>query len=800
MVLTSCRKALLLTLSVTGLASFTSAASAATAAATVGQQVSFSVTAAGSAPFSYQWTKNGSPITGATGAAYTINPVATSSAGTYAVQVANAAGAITAPGATLTVAAAATAPTISTQPAGVSISAGSSATFSVTAAGTGPLSYQWRKNGTAIAGATSASHTIAAATTADAGTFSVVVNNSVGSVTSVGAVLSVSAPVAAPAITQQPASVTVTSGQPASFSVTATGTGPLSYQWRKDGTAITGATGAAYSVASAASTSAGTYSVVVRNSVGSVTSANATLTVNPANASGLVAAYGCDEGTGTTLKDLSGNGNNGVLSGARWTTSGRYRGGLSFNGASSLVTVNDSASLDLTAGMTLEAWINASKPGGGRDVLYKGGNVYFLMLSSTTYNRPATGGTYSSATLNGPSALSRNVWAHLAATYDGTTVRLFVNGKQVASRAQTGSIRTSTGALTIGGDTAVGRFFEGRIDEIRIYNRALSATELQANMKVSVVNSLASSTVQTLAAQTTTLDSTASTTLAATDSTGTSATDTTTTVIEPATLDSVSSRVVLPAGTNSARTTFVVDGSTPQTMLIRGCGPALTSFGVTNALATPLLRLTNSAGTELARNSGWTQANADAIRSAALTLGAFALPEDGRDAALLTTLDPGTYTVRLSDVNQAGGAGLLEVFPVDPADLHQPTARAVVASGANLVSGFTVGGNTPVQVLVRAVGPSLTTSATVLAHPSLKLVSAAGAVLATNQGWNQASNAAAITTVTQQLGATALPAGSADCAVLVTLAPGSYSADVGSADAGSGTVQLEVYLLPTATP
>ncbi len=177
-----------------------------------------------------------------------------------------------------------TAPTISAQPANQSVAAGQTATFSVTASGTAPLSYQWQKGATAITGATSATYTTAATTTADSGSkFSVVVSNAAGSTTSNAATLTVTATAVAPTITQQPASVTVTAGQTATFSVTATGTDPLTYQWLQGTTSITGATSASYATPATTTANSGTqYKVIVSNSVGSATSNVATLTVNAA--------------------------------------------------------------------------------------------------------------------------------------------------------------------------------------------------------------------------------------------------------------------------------------------------------------------------------------------------------------------------------------------------------------------------------------------------------------------------------------------------------------------------------------
>ncbi|HOD74227.1 MAG TPA: immunoglobulin domain-containing protein, partial [Candidatus Bipolaricaulis anaerobius] len=208
--------------------------------ACVGGKVTFSVTAAGKAPLSYQWKKDGTAISGATNATYTIGSVAAGDAGSYTVVVTNAAGSITSAAAVLTVN---VPPTITAQPAAQSACPGKSVLFSVTATGTPPLSYQWKKDGTTIAGATTAIYTIPAVTNADEGTYTVVVTNGCGSVTSTPAALSLGA---APTITSEPTAQTVCAGQPVEFTVAATGTPPLTYQWLKDGGEIGGATAATY--------------------------------------------------------------------------------------------------------------------------------------------------------------------------------------------------------------------------------------------------------------------------------------------------------------------------------------------------------------------------------------------------------------------------------------------------------------------------------------------------------------------------------------------------------------------------
>jgi glucose/arabinose dehydrogenase len=206
---------------------------------------------------------------------------------------------------------------------------------------------------------------------------------------------------------------------------------------------------------------------------------------SPAHAAGgLVAAYGFDEGSGSAITDASGNGNTGTLSGATWT-SGRYSYGLAFNGVSARVNVPDSPSLDLTTAMTLEAWVKPTTvTSAWRDVIYKGNDMYYLMATSTRTSKPVGGvtiaGTHQEATGTAPIAV--NTFTHLAVTYDGSAIRLFVNGTQVASKAATGGIVTSTNQLQIGGDSFYGQYFAGTIDEVRIYNTALTQAQIQADM------------------------------------------------------------------------------------------------------------------------------------------------------------------------------------------------------------------------------------------------------------------------------------------------------------------------------
>ncbi|HVE08391.1 MAG TPA: discoidin domain-containing protein, partial [Paraburkholderia sp.] len=250
---------------------------------TRGQTATFTVLAAGASPLHFQWSKNGQPIDGATSFSYT-TPATQSSDNnaTIGVTVSNAGGSVPSQNATLHVVEPAV-PVINTQPAAQTVTAGNSTSFTVGATGSPTLSYQWRKNGTAIADPSAQQQTYitpAVSVADDGALYSVVVTNSAGTATSNDAKLSVGT-ATPPTIVSQPHGLSVPVGQSVNLSVVATGSDPLTYTWTNNGTTVLqGVDKKALSIVSASSTDSGEYVVTVSNAGGTVSTTPFTLSVS----------------------------------------------------------------------------------------------------------------------------------------------------------------------------------------------------------------------------------------------------------------------------------------------------------------------------------------------------------------------------------------------------------------------------------------------------------------------------------------------------------------------------------------
>jgi hypothetical protein len=216
-----------------------------------------------------------------------------------------------------------------------------------------------------------------------------------------------------------------------------------------------------------------------------------TLTVSsgppsPQTPAGLVLSLNFDSVVNGRVTDASGYDNHGVVRGAQAAV-GRFGGALRFDGVDDWVTVADADSLDLTSDLTVEAWVRPTVGGGWRTVLMKEapGNAAYYLYSNNANNRPA--GYYHSGanvlTVAGPAVVPTHEWTHLAMTYNGTTMNLYVNGVLARSAARTGLVNVTKGGLRIGGNASwPNEFFAGVIDEVRVYNRALAVEEIAADM------------------------------------------------------------------------------------------------------------------------------------------------------------------------------------------------------------------------------------------------------------------------------------------------------------------------------
>jgi glucose/arabinose dehydrogenase len=536
-----------------------------------GGSTTFTVSASGTAPLGYQWQRNGANIAGATSTSYTLSPVTTADNGaTFRCVVTNAFGTATSNAATLTV-------TSNTAPTGTITAPGAGARYRggdvINYAGTGsdaedgtlPASaFTW----TVVFHHDTHTHPFLPATSGSRnGSFTIpTVGHTETNVwyrvqltvrDSSGATHSSFVDVLPQTVTLQlatsPAGLQVTlDGQPRSTPVSVPGVvgitrtlGVISPQTLN---------GTTYEFQSWSDGGAATHDIATP---ATSTTYTATYRVRPPS-TGLVAAYAFDENAGPTATDASGSGNTGLIAGATWTTQGRFGSALVFDGANDWVAINDAASLDLAAGLTLEAWVFPTVSSGWRTVILKEqpGQQVYALYSSTNNNTPA-GQVYVNAAgqrVHGPSALPVNTWTHLATTYNGSVQRLYVNGVEVASRPQTGPVRVSDGPLRIGGNNVWGEFFQGRIDEVRIYSRVLTASEIQADMNSGVGSGALAMTSLAAPGEGSAATATARSTAASSRSTATS----------PAETDSGSARgSATTSRTSIAGTVVAADQTTP---------------------------------------------------------------------------------------------------------------------------------------------------------------------------------------------------------------------------------------------
>jgi len=700
-----------------------------------GQNATLSVTATGTEPFTYQWRRNGVAIEGATAASLTLSAVQSAAAGSYTVTITNSAGSVTSTAAALSVN---TAPVIVQQPRSVAVLAGSTATLSVSATGSSSFSYQWRKYGVAVAGATNASLALAGSA-ADAGNYDVQVSNSLGTTTSAVAQVSVAAAASAPVITLQPAARSVIAGGAVSMEASAVGVPAPSYQWRKNGAPLSGATNAVLSLSAAQVADAGAYDVVISNSAGSVTSSTAALRVAARSYAGVY--FGTFASGQGSLALLVREDNSGSMLG--------FVSGSSIPVIGQSFTVNDSGAFSFAQSSGVSLVVAGTIAADGSVTGTTGGTVSV----SFSANRASAGATQILAGLYKAGAAASGASAQIIVGPDGRAFALVTAG--TSADGASGSVTTS-GAVSV-------------TTSRNVVTAAINAsTGLLTGSVAGAINAtLAGGGESALGLQR---------------------------------LVNISTRARVGSGDGVAIAGFVIAGEESKPVLIRAVGPTLGAapFNVPGVLAAPRLELFRGAAS-LAVNSG-IAADRAAIDAAGRQAGAFALGSAGTDAAILTTLAPGNYTSQVSGTSGAAGIALIEVYDLSTTAAGQKmlniATRASAGSGDNtLIAGFVVPAGASKRVLVRAVGPGLTLFGVtgVLAQPVLQLQSGA-TIVAQNTNWTTSADRDAITAGSSQSGAFALSAG--DSALIATLAPGNYTVLVTGTGGTSGIALVEVYELP----
>lgn len=604
------------------------------------------------------------------------------------------------------------------------------------------------------------------------------------------ATVSAYAPAAsAPSITTQPGNRFVGVGDSAYFNVTSSGFPVPTYQWRKDGVAIPGATDPTLGISSVSTSHTGTYDVVITNSYGSVISSGVTLSILSPHSTYLGTFPG-NNGYWALIVEPNGSGtflgylvypNRAFVTGISLNADGTFASLPAGNGSGGggvvvippdtpvitppdVTTIsNGSGNAEIAYHPTSEAKLSTITVLGvlGQGTI-RGGIAEFSQSFDGFADSP-TGPTSAYAgylKVNQIAGQDDSLYAIVG--HDGQALVLAATAGFVDAGLVNVSATGGLSGATLSGAPLTGNLLTG-----------------QAGLKATVTpDSGPALTFQNPLSQNERTDR----------------------------LVNLASRGTSDTGNRVMILGFVIGGSAPRNVLVRGVGPTLASQGVTRPMANPMIELFNSTSDSIAKNEDWSAAtNATAMADAATHTGAFALPPGSRDASLLVQLNPGAYSAITHDDHDTTGVALTEIYDVDGTDSTTPaivnlSIRGNVNAGDGvLIAGFVITGNSPKRVLIRAVGPTLSTmdlqSGEILADPFLRIVQN-GNTLLTNDNWGASANASDIVASSSSVGAFDLPTASKDAVILTTLAPGVYSAIASGVSGGTGIALVEVYQVP----
>ena len=720
----------------------------------VSQAVTFSVSALGSAPLSYQWLFNGVPIPSATSSVYTLTNTQTSSAGSYSVVVTNPVSSVTSSNALLSVLLPFSAPVISLQPNSQIVQVGSQATFAVATSTSGTTSYQWYLNGAIIYGATASTYSILNCQASNAGSYMVVLSNAAGSTASLAAVLSVTNPAIAPVITLQPQSQTSVIGNTVTFTVLASGTPSPTYQWYNNWVPITSATSSSLTLNSVQFTDQGSYTVIATNPANSVTSAAAILTLQNASGSPFI----------TTVSGVSMDSTH-ITSNTLSTTT------------SSTLAVPLGGSATLTATATGNPSPNFQWYFNGQSIAGANGPSY-----SISNFQSWSSGSYSVLATNALGSYASYGQLLIVAPTSGTPVITTQPHTQFVTPGETVTLSTQVGVNTQSSYTNYQWYLNGIAIAGATHPLLMTTASVGNSGSYQCMITNASGSILTNPA----LISVAPTS-------------------NPGRLINLSVLSYYGPGNQALSLGFVIGGygtSGNQPLLIRAVGPSLKVFQVPSLLGDPSLSLF-SGPFIINNNAGWANViiNQSQVSAADTATGAFALTNPSSlDAALVTTLPPSAYTIQVGSTSGNSGNTLAEIYDDTPTAAYLPSSSRLVnlscgqliQSGSKITAGFVIGGNTSKTVLVRVVGPTLANYAITgyMPDPQLKVFSGT-AIIGSNSGW-----AGDTSIIKAAASAGAFPLNdpkSNDSAILLTLAPGSYSVEGSSVSGTVGVALIEVY-------